>query len=226
MRSFGCDCSPYAICLNLHCMSRARQTVLVTTALLTAAVALPARQEPPPAAQNPPASQDQDAAAKAAARKKRFEETKRQLENQSAELPAQSKAGQTASAAAPKLAQTKPANVVSSMPVTMMIGEVQRFFLYDNDSTPPDVTTRAQWTVVDEGSVAELSVIDGVPNVAGKKKGSISLYGTWRDRGAEVQLTIVTPEEIGNAVRWRQTPPTDKESLHIVPAIPSHVLHH
>jgi hypothetical protein len=206
-------------------MNRARQTVLVAAALLTAAVALSARQEPPPAAQNPPASQDQDAAAKAAARKKRFEETKRQLENQNAEPPAQSKPGQTTSAAAPKLAQTKPANVVFSMPVTMMIGEMQRFFLYDSDSTPPDVTKRAQWTIVDDGGVAELSVIDGVPNIAGKKKGAISLYGTWRDRSAEVQLTVMTPEEIGNAVRWSQIPSTDKNSLHIVPAIPSHILH-
>lgn len=187
---------------------------------------LPSRQEPPPAAQNPPANQDQDAAAKAEARKKRFDETKRQLENQNAEPPAQSKAGQTISAAAPKLALTKPARVVFSIPVTMMIDETQRFFLYDSDTKPPDVTKRAQWTIVDDGGVAELSVIDGVPNVAGKKKGSISLYGTWGDRTAEVQLTVVTREEIGNAVRWRQAPPTDKESLHIVPAIPSHVLHH
>ena len=227
MQSCGGSHSSNEMLWNPCRMSRCRQTALAATALLTIVAGLPARQDPPPSAQTPPVSQDQDAAAKAAARKKRFEETKRQLENRNPEPPAQGQQQQTSSNSkrASNPVQTRPANVVFSMPVTMMIGEMQRFFLYDSDSTPPDVTKRAQWTIVDGGGAAELSVADGVPNVAGKKKGSVSLYGTWGDRTAEVQLTVMTPEEIGNAVRWRQTPATDKNSLHIVPAIPSHLPH-
>ena len=146
---------------------------------------------------------------------------KKRLENENAEAapaaPAQTQQG-SAKPVANKPAQTRPANVVFSMPVTETVGTTQRFYLFDSEAAPPNVTSSAQWTLVGDGDVAELSVIGGVPTVAYKKKGSVSLFGTFNGRSAEAQLNVIESGVGG----WSQISPGDKSPLHIAPSAPQH----
>jgi hypothetical protein len=205
-------------------MHRLRTLVCVLTVCGTAAAVLDGRQDPRPATQNPPASQDQDATAKAAERKKHFEEAKKQIENQNSEPPAPKQKQQEPSKQPATIPKTKPANVVFSIPVTMMVGETQRFFLYDDKGN--NVTAAAHWTT-DGSIVAELTVIDGVPNVAGKQPGLVFLYGTFSDRSAEVQLDVFSREQVNSStIRWNQKSLEVDSKLKIVPAVPGMTRRH
>jgi hypothetical protein len=187
--------------------------------LLLAAMVLPARQDPP-------ANQDQDAAAKAVARKKHFEEMKKQLEEKTPQAPATTQAAAGAGKPMVKPAFDRPANIIFSRRVTMAVDDQQQFRLYDSKAAAPDVTQLARWTTSGDSDIAELSVIGGVPNMTGKKKGVVLLFGTLNDRTAEVQLTVVPREELKEGtVRWSQLPPTDKSPLFITPAVPRHTPH-
>ena len=114
-----------------------------------------------------------------------------------------------------------PCHVVFYIQVLMGLGETQRFALIDQASH--DLTAQAQWTIIDYGSLVDFSVVDGVPQIVGKKYGMVSLYGTVGDDSALSRIYISKPEDIaGNTMGRRGTPTVvgTRPSLRLVPAAP------
>jgi hypothetical protein len=164
---------------------------------------------------------DTDAAAKAAERKKRFEEAKKALENK---IPPAPEPKTPIAPSSPK-AIAKPvtlatANNVFSIQVTMGVGESQRFYLFDEQLG--DVTGISEWTVKDDSSAADFSIVGGVPTVVSNGSGTVLVSAVFRGRSAFMILTIIPRDKMtGETVRWNQAVVQAPASLHIVPAVPS-----
>jgi hypothetical protein len=164
-----------------------------------------------------------DAEKKAAERKKRFEESKKVLESkdQPAPQPKTQNAPTNPNSTAKPISQPS-AKIVFTIPVTMAIGESQRFYLYDEQLG--DVTGIAEWTAKDESSAADFSIVGGVPVVVSKGSGDVTISAVFRDRSAVVALSIIPKDKMtGDTVRWTQASTQTHSSLHIVPAVPNFV---
>jgi hypothetical protein len=114
-----------------------------------------------------------------------------------------------------------PAMVVFYIQVLMGLGETQRFALFDQ--TNHDLTAQAQWTIIDYGPLVDFSVVNGVPQIVGKRYGMVELYATVGDDSAMTRVYISKLEDIaGNKMGRRGTPTVvgTRPSLQLVPAAP------
>jgi hypothetical protein len=164
-------------------------------------------------ASNAPSAQDL-AAAKAAERRKRFEELRKQLENsdqQPQEPPADS---------SPNTSQASSSGLsLSPILVNMLVGETQRFSLFDFGGHK--LTSQADWSV-DDSSIAELSIIGGVPTLVGKQTGTVRVRAHIDGHFAEATVNVITPEEMKpGTIRWQAPPVPGAKPIQIVPAVPS-----
>jgi hypothetical protein len=98
-----------------------------------------------------------------------------------------------------------PCHVVFCIQVLMGLGETQRFALFDQ--TNHDLTAQAQWTIIDYGPLVDFSVVNGVPQIVGKRYGMVELYATVGDDSAMTRVYISKLEDIaGNKMGRRGTP--------------------
>jgi hypothetical protein len=114
-----------------------------------------------------------------------------------------------------------PCHVVFYIQVLMGLGETQRFALFDQ--TNHDLTAQAQWTIIDYGPLVDFSVVNGVPQIVGKRYGMVELYATVGDDSAMTRVYISKLEDIaGNKMGRRGTPTVvgTRPSLQLVPAAP------
>jgi hypothetical protein len=168
---------------------------------------------------------DSDAAAKASERKKRYEEARKALESKDQPAPQPKTQNAPANPNSTAKPVPKPASkIVFTIPVTMGVGETERFYLFDEQRG--NVTTEAQWTAEDETSAVDFSVAGGVPTVVGKGSGFVFISGALGDRSALVALSIIPKDKMtAGTVRWTQAATQVRSSLHIVPAVPNFVPH-
>jgi hypothetical protein len=166
---------------------------------------------------------DSDAAVKAAERKKRFEESKKALENKTPPVPQPKTQSSPPNPNSTRKSVSQPAaKIVFNIPVTMAIGETERFFLFDEQRGK--VTADAEWTVKDESSAADFSVVGGVPTVVGKGSGVVLLSAVLGDRSAVATISIIPRDKMtGDEARFSYPSPQDHSSLKIVPSVPSSV---
>jgi hypothetical protein len=161
-----------------------------------------------------------DAEKKAAERKKRFEESKKTLESKDPPEPqpkTQSPSPNPNSAAKP--VSQPAAKIVFNIPVTMGVGETERFYLFDEQRGK--VTAEAEWTVKGESSAADFSVVGGVPTVVGKGSGVVVLSGVLGDRSAVATITILPRDQMADyGPRFSYPSPQDHSSLKIIPSVP------
>jgi hypothetical protein len=179
-----------------------------------------ARRQSPTTAAPQSTDAQTDAAAKAAERKKRFEESKKALEDQNA-LAAVAKTQPVAANAnsAVKQAQAPLPKVVFNIPVTLGVGDAERYFL--SDEQRGNVTKQAEWTTQDPDSAAELYFENGVPCLLAKGSGIVILSAVFDGRRATVTATIIPREKMnGGTIAWTQIPFSDRSSLKIQPSVP------
>jgi len=114
-----------------------------------------------------------------------------------------------------------PCHVVFYIQVLMGLDETQRFSLLDN--ARHDITTEAQWTILDFGSEVDFSVVNGVPHIFSKKYGMVTLYGTIGDNSVMCRIYILKPEDIASNAMGRRGAPLFQDRhrpLELVPAAP------
>jgi len=125
--------------------------------------------------------------------------------------------------AAKPVSQPAP-KIVFTIPVTMATGDSERFYLFDEQRG--NVTKEADWTVKDDSSAADFSVVGGVPTVVGKSDGVVLLSAVLGDRSAVATISIIPREKLtGDSVRFSYPSPQDHSSLKIVPSVPNSVPH-
>jgi hypothetical protein len=166
-----------------------------------------------PAANANTQSTADSAVTKAAERKKRFDEVKKKLENSDPHPQEQSKNSPSNSS------PVSPNNLsLSPNLVNMLVGNTQRFSLFD--LAGHKLTSQADWTVSDS-SIAELSVIDGVPTLASKQIGTVHVRARIDSRSAETVVNVITPEQMKpGTILWQAPPVTGFKPVQIVPAVP------
>ena len=172
-----------------------------------------ATSTPPAANSNTPSTQD-SAAAKAAERKKRFNEAEKKLENSDLRPQEQSKNS-------PSNSSYVSPNELSLSPilVNMLVGNTQHFSLFD--LAGHKLTSQADWTVSDS-SVAQLSVIDGVPTLISRQTGTVHIGARIDGRYAEATVNVITPDEMKpGTIRWQAPSIPGFKPIQIVPAVPS-----
>jgi|HubBroStandDraft_6_1064221.scaffolds.fasta_scaffold05617_4 hypothetical protein len=104
----------------------------------------------------------------------------------------------------------------------MLAGQTQPFGLFD--FAGHKLTSQADWTS-DDTSIAELSVIDGVPTLASKQTGTVRLRARVGGRSAEATVHVITPEEMKvGTILWQAPPVPGFKTVKIVPAAPSSIL--
>jgi hypothetical protein len=188
-----------AIVLAVHsfCLSGARAQATATS----------------PVGPSSDASAQDLAAAKAAERKKHFEELKKRLEgdNPHPQETSTSSSSNTSQASANELS-------LSPVLVNMLVGQTQRFSLFD--FAGHKLTSQADWSI-DDSSVAELSVIDGVPTLVSKQTGTVRVRAREEGRSAEATVHVITPEEMKvGTILWRAPDAPGNKTVKIVPAVP------
>ena len=173
-----------------------------------------------PAANANTQSTADSAVTKAAERKKRFDEAKKKLENSDPHPQEQSKNSlSNSSPVSPNNLSLSPNNLsLSPNLVNMLVGNTQRFSLFD--LAGHKLTSQADWTVSDS-SIAELSVIDGVPTLASKQIGTVHVRARIDSRSAETVVNVITPEQMKpGTILWQAPPVTGFKPVQIVPAVP------
>jgi hypothetical protein len=94
-----------------------------------------------------------------------------------------------------------PGNGLSISPNfgNMLVNNTQQFNLLETRSNT--LTTQAEWSVSDS-SIAELTVANGIPQLTGKRPGTIRLAVHVDSRSAEAVINVVTQEDVrSGAVR-------------------------
>ena len=88
-----------------------------------------------------------------------------------------------------------PANGLSISPNSgnMLVNNTQQFNLFETRSNT--LTTQAEWSVSDS-SIAELTVANGIPQLTGKRPGTIRLAVHVDSRSAEAIINVVMPEDV------------------------------
>jgi len=166
----------------------------------------------PPSANSYAPSTPDSAAAKAAERKKRFDEAEKKLENSDP---------QEQSKNSPSNSLHVSPNDLSLSPilVNMLVGNTQHFSLFD--LAGHKLTSQADWTVSDS-SVAELSVINGVPTLVSKQTGTVHVRARFDGRSAEATVNVIRPDEMKpGTILWRAPSIPGSKPIQIVPAVPS-----
>jgi len=152
-----------------------------------------------------------DAAAKAAQRKQRFEEAKKRLEN--SDQHSQEAAKDPSPSASPNDLMLSP------ILVNMLVGETQRFSLFD--VAGHKLTAVAEWSINDT-SVADLAIQDGVPVLTSKTTGTVKLRARVDAQSTEATVNVITPEEMKpGTIRWSTPPVPGFKPKDIVIAVPS-----
>jgi hypothetical protein len=170
-----------------------------------------ATSTPPPANSSAPSSTG-SAAAKAAERKKHFTEAEKKLENSDP---------QEQSKNSPSNSLHVSPNDLSLSPklVNMLVGNTQRFSLFD--FAGHKLTSQAEWTVSDS-SVAEMSVINGVPTLVSKQTGTVLVRARFDGRSAEATVNVIKPGEMKpGTILWQAPSVPGFKPIQIVPAVPS-----
>jgi hypothetical protein len=75
----------------------------------------------------------------------------------------------------------------------MLVNNTQQFNLFETRNNT--LTTQAEWSVSDS-SIAELTVANGIPQLTGKRPGTIRLAVLVDSRSAEAIINVVTPEDV------------------------------
>lgn len=168
----------------------------------------------PPAANSITPSTPDSAAARAAERKKRFDEAKKRLENSDPQPQDHSKNSPSNSS------QVSPNDLsLSPILVNMLVGDTQGFSLFD--LAGHKLTSQADWTVSDS-SIAELSVINGVPTLVSKQTGTVHVRARIDSRSTEATVNVITPNEMKpGTIRWQAPSVPGFKPVQIVPAVPS-----
>jgi hypothetical protein len=170
-----------------------------------------ATSTPPTANSHAPSTPD-SAAAKAAERKKRFDEAEKKLENSDPQEQSKN--------SPPKSLHVSPNDLsLSPILVNMLVGDTQHFSLFD--LAGHKLTSQADWTASDS-SVAELSVINGVPTLVSKQTGTAHVRARFDGRSAEATVNVIRPDEMKpGTIRWQAPPIPGLKPIGIVPAVPS-----
>jgi hypothetical protein len=168
----------------------------------------------PPAANSNTLSAPDSAAAKAAERKKRFDEAEKKLENSDPRPQEQSRNPPSNSL------HVSPNDLsLSPILVNMLVGNTQHFSLFD--LAGHKLTSQADWTVSDS-SVAELSVINGVPTLVSKQTGTVHVRARIDERSAEASVNVITPADMKpGTILWQAPSIPGFKPIQIVQAVPS-----
>jgi hypothetical protein len=168
----------------------------------------------PPAANLSTPSTPDAGAGKAAERKKRFDEAKKKLENSDPRPQEPSKnSPSNSSYGSPYDLSLSPALV------NMLVGNTQHFSLFDLAGHKR--TSQADWTVSDS-SIADLSVINGIPTLVSKHTGTVYVRARFDDRSTEATVNVITPDQMKpGTILWQAPSIPGYKPIQIVPAVPS-----
>jgi plastocyanin len=150
-----------------------------------------------------------DAAAKAAERKKRFEAQEKLLENSES---AHAESADTETKSSPD------DMAISPVLVNMLIGENQRFTLFD--AAGHNLTNKAEWSL-SNSYVADMSA-DGTPGITTKDAGTVTLHARVGSRSTDATIIVHSGTSLPiGTIRWQAPKVGNFKAQSIVQAVPT-----